>query len=74
MSQKKLDEVVNSLEYHPLAGNEAKQEKFEALRTAAIDFAKEIEFYTPESREQSLAFTHLEETLMWAVKSVAIRD
>lgn len=73
MSQRKLDEIINSLEYHAGDGN-GKKEKFEALRSAAIDFAKEIEFCTPESREQSLAFTHLEETLMWAIKSVAIRD
>lgn len=69
-----LEEVINSLEYHKMESGSEKQEKFEALRNQAIVFAEVIADYTPVSREQSLAYTHLEETLMWAIKSVAIRD
>lgn len=66
-------DVLNSLEFHPLKDDETAQ-KFEALREAAKVFAHEINNVTPASREQSLAYTHLEETLMWAIKSIAIRD
>lgn len=70
----KLAEVVNSLEYHPVNGDQEKMYKYAALREAAKAFAGEIYKRTPESREQSLAFTHLEDALMWATKSIAIRD
>lgn len=70
----RLDDVINSLEYHKMEPGSEKQEIFETLRNQAIVFAAVINDYTPESREQSLAYTHLEETLMWAIKSVAIRD
>lgn len=69
-----LNEVINSLEYHPLNGDQVKGEKFDTLRTKAIELATTICQVTPPSREQSLAYTHLEETLMWAIKSIAIRD
>lgn len=69
-----LAEVINALEYHRLEPGSDKAEKFESLREAAKVFAHEIDKQTPKSREQSLAYTHLEETLMWAVKSIAIRD
>lgn len=69
----KIEEVYNSLEYHSATSDESRA-KFETLRRAAKEFAESINANTPESREQSLAYTHLEETLMWAVKSVAIRD
>jgi hypothetical protein len=69
----KIEEVYNSLEYHSAKSDESRT-KFESLRRAAKEFAEAINANTPESREQSLAYTHLEETLMWAVKSVAIRD
>lgn len=70
----KLAEVYNALEYHKMEPGSPKQEKFETLRKAAMDLAHVIDEQTPESREQSLAYTHLEETLMWAIKSVAIRE
>jgi hypothetical protein len=69
----RLEEVENSLRYHSAISPDNKA-KFEALRAEAIEFARRIEENTPPSREQSLAYIHLEETLMWAIKSVAIRD
>lgn len=69
----KLEEVINSLEYHPIKDSEVAA-KFENLREAAKTFASVVDFNTPSSREQSLAFTHLEESLMWAIKSIAIRS
>ena len=44
----------------------------ESLREAAKAFASVLESLTPVCREQSLAKTHLEETLMWAVKSIVL--
>jgi hypothetical protein len=44
---------------------------FEALREKAKAFAHAIAELTPQSREQSLALTAAEESLMWAVAAVA---
>ncbi len=69
----KLDDVINSLQYHKLDPEDtASADAMDDLRIAAIDFARMIESSTEEGREQSLAYTHLEETLMWAIKSIAI--
>lgn len=46
----------------------------EQLRRKAIDFAAELDRVCPDSREASLAFTHLEETVMWAVKSIVLSE
>ena len=46
--------------------------KIELLREAAKVFAHAVVDTCPASREKSLAKTHLEETLMWAVKSVVL--
>lgn len=70
-----LSEIINALEYHPLAGDQIKGQKFDALRSKAIEFATVIAQQTPfDSREQEQAYIRLEEALMWAIKSVAIRD
>lgn len=72
-----LNEVINSLQYHKLdmedPEGQSAADSFDDLRMAAIDFARMIEANCPDGREKSLAFTHLEETLMWAIKSIAIR-
>lgn len=69
-----ISEVINSLQYHKLDREDQETaDAFEDLRDGAITFANVIHDLTPESREQSLAYTHLEETLMWAIKSIAIR-
>lgn len=67
-----LEDVLNSLTYH---SNDDPQiaDTFEDLRDGAMEFARVIDAMTEENREQSLAYTHLEESLMWAIKSIAIR-
>jgi hypothetical protein len=67
-----VEEVVNSLRYHKNDDQEV-ADKFEDLREAAIEFAQTIAINCEDNRETALAYTHLEETLMWAVKSIAIR-
>lgn len=44
----------------------------ERIRKAADDLCLVIDEVTPSSREASLAKTHLEETVMWAVKSIVL--
>lgn len=44
------------------------------IRSFAKDLARVIEDEAPNSREKSLAFTHLEETVMWAVKSILLGE
>ena len=73
ISRKK--EFVNSVTFHPM--RDAKDEKaaiYQRLRDIVQAAGEVVIELTPYSREQSLALTHLEDALMWAVKSVAIRD
>lgn len=46
-------------------------ERYEAIREGAKFFAEDIVRMTPESREQSLAITHLEDAVMWANAAIA---
>lgn len=43
----------------------------QAVRLHAIEFAHMIDMFCPESREKSLALTNLEQSLMWATKSIS---
>lgn len=44
---------------------------FELLRGYAKELGNAIIDMVPESREQSLALTNLEQTLMWAIAGIA---
>lgn len=59
-----------ALSYHPLVGNRG--EVHEQLRVSAKYFATTMDNLCPPSREASLAFTALQEALMWANAAVAI--
>lgn len=50
----------------------AQLERIEAVRDFAKEFGGYIVSETPGSREQSLALTHLEEVVMWAVKGIIL--
>jgi hypothetical protein len=52
--------------------NEEQIERIESLRRTARGMAASIVANVPVSREQSLAVTKLEETLMWAVKGILV--
>ena len=58
--------------YHTPTGNQP--ERYQDLRAAAKNLAYKIEHQCPESREQSLAITKLEECVMWANASIARRE
>lgn len=48
--------------------------RIERLREVAKDLAACVVWNCPMSREQSLALTHLEDAVMWAVKSIVLEE
>lgn len=67
----KLD-VEQIFKYHPPHGDQ--QERYVALREKAKELAVLIQTTTPESREQSVALTNLQQTVMWANAAIAINE
>jgi hypothetical protein len=66
------EEIEVRFTYHPPTPDQIP--RFEALRRIAKDFAHVINDLVPESREQSLAITALEEAVMWANAGIARRE
>lgn len=66
------EELENRFTYHAPEGNQA--ERYENIRMVAKGFAAMILSNTPESREQSLSITRLEEAVFWANASIARRE
>jgi hypothetical protein len=66
MDEKDLD---NRFTYHAPKGDQAL--RYEMIRDSARNFAEHIDGRCPDSREKSLAITHLEEAVMWANASIA---
>lgn len=64
------DRVMRSLTN--ITPGAAQIRRIELLRDAAKQLAAEVVDLCPMGREQSLAITHLEETVMWAVKSIVL--
>lgn len=65
-------EHAKALSYHPLTAGRA--DIHEELRAAAKAYAATIDRLCPPSREGSLAFTAVQESLMWANAAVAVHD
>ena len=63
------NDIVTRFTYHQPKNGQP--EKYEEIRHAARSFATLLLALTPESREQSLAITHLEEAVFWANASIA---
>lgn len=61
--------IENNFIYHP--PKEDQQERYEMIREYARRLAMVINGCTPMSREQSLAFTALEEAVMHANSAIA---
>lgn len=66
------DELLVRFSYH--APKEDQPERYTTIRAEALRLAQLIEASTPFCREQSLAFTKLEEAVMWANASIARRE
>lgn len=46
----------------------------ESLRAFARDYGERLIQMCPDSRERSIALTHLEDSVMWAVKSLVLPE
>jgi hypothetical protein len=62
-------DLENRFTYHP--PKDGQPAKYEAIRDAALQFAKLIDALTPDSREKSTAITKLDEVVMHANASIA---
>lgn len=58
--------------YHP--PNADQIPKYNALRSAAKEFAEMVVELCPVSREQALALTNIEQGVMWANAAIARRS
>ena len=63
------DEIAHRFTYHP--PKDGQTAKYEALRNEAKILAIMIEDLCPNSREKSVAFTNLEQAVMWANAAIA---
>jgi hypothetical protein len=62
-------DLSNRFTYHPPKGDQAV--RYSEIRRAALDLATMLNDVAPDSREKSLAITHLEDTVMWANAAIA---
>lgn len=69
VSERVSAQIERSFVYHPPKGDQA--ERYTQLRDAAKGLAHQIAMQTPESREQSLAITNLEQAMFWANAAIA---
>lgn len=63
------ERIESDFTYHAPKGDQA--QRYEQIRERAKGLALYLLQVTPQSREQSLALTHLEEAVMWANASIA---
>ena len=64
--------IENSFTYH--APKDDQSEIYEIIRENAKDLAYLLDKFCPASREKSLAFTKLEESVFWANASIARKE
>ncbi len=69
MSQSDLD---NTYTYH--APKMEQIERYARLRQKAKEFAQLVSMVTPQSREQSVALTNIQQAVMWANAAIAINE
>ena len=62
-------EMNNIYMYHEPKENQP--ERYAEIRLRAKLLAEQIEYACPDSREKGMAFTRLEEAVMWANASIA---
>jgi hypothetical protein len=64
-----IEDLKKRFTYH--APKENQLQKYENIRKNALAFAELIDAMCPDSREKSLAITHLEDAVMWANAAIA---
>ncbi len=62
-------DLSNRFTYH--APKEGQAARYQEIRDAAHELARLLNEECPDSREKSLAITHLEDAVMWANASIA---
>lgn len=67
-----MQDIEGRFTYH--APKPGQPEKYTAIRAKAKELAEMIVELVPESREQSLALTNLEQAVMWANAGIARHD
>lgn len=72
ISQRIREQIDLCFVYH--RPNYEQPARYEAIRAKAKEFAELIAQYCPQSREQSVAFTKVQEAMMWANASIAINE
>lgn len=72
LSEETTKEIDLRFKYHAPVADQAF--RYEQIRSAARHLSTVIHLLTPPSREQSLAITKLEESVMWANASIARRE
>jgi len=65
-------DINETFKYHKPFGTQP--ERYEVIRKVAKEFAEYLQMHCPQSRELSLAFTHLQQTVMFANASIAINE
>lgn len=64
------DDLLNRFTFHPVA--DPKQgELYSEVRAKALALAQWLDHVSPDSRELSLAITHLEEVVFWTNAAIA---
>ena len=64
------NEIINNFTYH--TPTEKMKPKFQELRNKAKELALLINKLVPQGREQALAHTKLQESIMWANAGIVI--
>ncbi len=72
LSEQRRAQIETSFTYH--APQADQPDRYVGLREAAKALAVMMCLNCPESRELSLALTHLQESVMWANASIAINE
>jgi hypothetical protein len=62
-------DLLNRFTYH--APKDGQAERYQKIRDAGLYVANLLNAECPESREKSLAVTHLEDAVMWANAAIA---
>lgn len=70
-TQEMIDEVFT---FHPANSERKTPERYESIRDRFREMATFINSECPDSREKSLAVTHLQEAMMFTVAAIAIHD
>lgn len=66
------EQIENTFTYHAPFGTQT--ERYIKIRQLAKELATVFRENTPQSREQSLAFTNLQQAVMWANAAIAINE